>query len=124
MKIITIDDSGSMRSTITSIIEALGHEAIEASDGLEGLEQVKSNPDIQLILLDREMPNMNGLEFLLKIAETPDIDSIPIIMVSSRDDRQHIVEALRGGARDFLPKPFTPEMLSTKIAEVCPPELE
>jgi two-component system, chemotaxis family, chemotaxis protein CheY len=123
MKIITIDDSGSMRSAISNIIEALGHNPVEACDGLEGLAAVKENPDIQLILLDREMPNMDGLEFLLKIATLPDLGEIPIIMVSSRDDRTHIVEALRGGARDFLPKPFTPEMLSSKIAEYCPPEL-
>ncbi len=58
----------------------------------------------------------------MKIADIPDLSMIPVIMVSSRDDRKHIVEALRGGARDFLPKPFTPEMLSTKIAEYCPPE--
>lgn len=120
MKIITIDDSGSMRSVITSIIEALGHDAIEAVDGRDGLEQVNANPDVSLILLDREMPNMDGLEFLLKIKQMPSFQAIPVIMVSSRDDREHIVDALRGGARDFLPKPFTPEMLSTKIAECCP----
>ena len=120
MKIITIDDSGSMRSVITSIIEALGHDAIEAVDGQDGLEQVNANPDVSLILLDREMPNMDGLEFLLKIKQMPSFQAIPVIMVSSRDDREHIVDALRGGARDFLPKPFTPEMLSTKIAECCP----
>lgn len=123
MKIITIDDSGSMRSAISNIIEALGHDPVEAVDGLDGLKQVQANPDISLILLDREMPNMDGLEFLMKIMQMPDADGIPVIMVSSRDDRQHIVEALRGGARDFLPKPFTPEMLSTKIAEFCPPDL-
>jgi two-component system chemotaxis response regulator CheY len=123
MRIITIDDSGSMRSAISNIIEALGHEPIEAVDGLDGLKQVQANPDISLILLDREMPNMDGLEFLQKIMDLPEVDSIPIIMVSARDDRQHIIEALRGGACEFLPKPFTPEMLSTKIAELCPPDL-
>ncbi len=122
MKIITIDDSGSMRSCITNIIEALGHDAIQAVDGEDGLDQVNANPDISLILLDREMPKMDGLEFLLKIKQMPSFQDIPVIMVSSRDDRTHIVDALRGGAKDFLPKPFTPEMLSTKIAECCPVE--
>ncbi|MFT7484983.1 MAG: DNA-binding response OmpR family regulator [Candidatus Paceibacteria bacterium] len=65
------------------------------------------------------MPNMDCLEFLLKIKQMPDIHEIPVIMVSSRDDREHIVDALRGAAKDFLPKPFTPEMLSTKIAQCC-----
>ncbi len=122
MKIITIDDSGTMRAAIAGIIEALGHEALQACDGLEGIDAVSANPEIKLILLDREMPNMDGLEFLLKIKNTPDLQEIPVIMVSSRDDREHIIDALRGGARDFLPKPFTPEMLSTKIAQCCPPE--
>lgn len=122
MKIITIDDSGTMRSVIAGIIEALGHEALQAGDGLEAIATVVSNPDIKLILLDREMPNMDGLEFLLKIKQEPSLQEIPVIMVSSRDDREHIIDALRGGARDFLPKPFTPEMLSTMIAQCCPPE--
>ena len=80
------------------------------------------NPDISLILLDREMPNMDGLEFLLKVKQVPGLMDIPVIMVSSKDDREYIVDALRGGARDFLPKPFTPEMLSTEIVDCCPPE--
>ncbi len=122
MKIITIDDSGSMRSAIANIIEALGHDPLQAIDGADGLEQVSANPDLSLILLDREMPNMDGLEFLLKIKQMPSLMEIPVIMVSSRDDREHIVDALRGGAMDFLPKPFTPEMLSTKIAQCCPVE--
>lgn len=122
MKIITIDDSGTMRSAIAGIIEALGHEALQACDGLDGIDTVTANPDISLILLDREMPNMDGLEFLIKIKNDPSLQEIPVIMVSSRDDREHIIDALRGGARDFLPKPFTPEMLSTKIAQCCPPE--
>jgi CheY-like chemotaxis protein len=122
MKIITIDDSAAMRSIIRGIIEALGHEALEACNGLEGLEQVTGNPDLSLILLDREMPNMDGLEFLLKVKETTEVNEIPVIMVSARVERSFIVEALQGGAKDFLPKPFSPEMLSTKIASYCPPE--
>ena len=98
------------------IVRSLGHEPLEAATGEAALEVVEEHPDIELVLLDREMPGISGIEFLTafraqeRFAETPDV------MVSSWAEPHWIIEALNAGAVDFLSEPFAPEVLSTRIA--------
>ena len=119
MKIVTIEDTRSVRKIIAQIITALGHEALEAADGEAGLAVVWDHPDVSLVLLDREMPRMDGIEFLRKFKQLEDRPEVPVIMISAAAERSSVIEALEAGAIDFLPKPFTPEALATKIARYC-----
>ncbi|PKM94411.1 MAG: response regulator [Firmicutes bacterium HGW-Firmicutes-1] len=115
-KILSVDDSLTMRKIIKSHVEALGYELLEASEGANGL-QVLNNEihNIGLILLDWNMPGMNGMEFLQKVKSNVLYHNIPIIMVTTEAERESIVKAVQQGVSNYILKPFTNEELTKKI---------
>ena len=118
MKILTIDDSVTVRDIIRNAVEVLGYECIEAEDGAAGLEIVyKSDNDIALILLDWNMPIMDGLTFLKTIKAHPEYNSIPVTMVTSENEMSKIINAVSEGAKNYIIKPFTQEEILKKILE-------
>ena len=90
-------------------------EILTATDGEEGLEKLKQNPDIKLILTDYEMPNMNGMEFIKKTRQLFDSDEKIIIALSSVTEKFISSNLLKIGANDFLHKPFIEEELMCRI---------
>ena len=90
-------------------------EVLTAKDGVEGLEKIKENKNIKLILTDYEMPNMNGMEFIKNIRKTYDIDEKIIIALSSVSEKYISSTLLKVGANDFLHKPFVEEELMCRI---------
>lgn len=119
MKILSIDDSKTIRATVKSIVDEIGIELLEAEDGLAGLKVLDEySGDINLILLDWEMPNMNGYEFLKTVKMDSRYRSIPVIMLTSVSQKERMIEAIRSGAEQYLTKPFTSETLLTKIVQV------
>ena len=117
MKILVVDDSVIMRKVIEQILEVLGHEAVQAAHGIEALEQLKATDDIELILLDWNMPEMNGIEFLRTVKRDQRFQEIPVIMLTTESERRKMIEAIEAGARHYLTKPFQPETLATKILQ-------
>lgn len=122
MKILVIDDSKVVRRIIRSALQGCFQEPIEvleAEDGLEGLEILKA-PErrIDLILCDWNMPRLDGLGFLKQLRALLLAEEVFVIMVTTEADRQHVSEALRWGARDYLLKPFTEETLREKVRKV------
>ena len=116
MKILVVDDSSTMRRIISNILKSNGHEDIvEATDGLEGLSQLKAHPEIGLVLTDWNMPNMNGLEFLTKVRETTPAAKLPVVMVTTEAEKANVVAALKAGASNYIVKPFTPEVVKSKL---------
>ncbi len=116
-KVLIIDDDYINRRLLISLIKKeLYHvDIIESIDGGHALQLCKENPDIQLILLDVEMPRMDGSEFLKHYFETYGKNNIPIIAVSSNDLRNK--EILTLGAAAFIVKPVTEEKLLSAIQE-------
>ncbi len=92
-----------------------GTEAVEAGDGVEGLEAIKEHGPFDLMLVDWNMPNMTGLEMITKVRET-DKDT-PIIMVTTEAEKPRIIEAIKAGVNNYVIKPFTPDALMEKIDE-------
>ena len=118
MKILSVDDSAMMRRIISGAIEVVGYECIEASDGLEALNKLSQfHKDIELILLDWNMPNMDGLSLLHKIKENDDYKDIPVTMVTTESEKGKVAEAIKAGAINYVMKPFSQEDLVTKIME-------
>jgi len=117
MKVLVVDDSAIMRKVIEQILEMLGHEAVPATNGLDAFERLKQHEDVQLILLDWNMPEMNGIEFLRAIKERPGLSEIPVIMLTTESERRKMIEAIEAGAKHYLTKPFQPETLATKILQ-------
>lgn len=118
MKILSVDDSAIVRKIIRGAVEVLGHNLLEASDGLEGMEVLEKNAEeIGLILLDWNMPGMNGLELLKKIKSNERYNTIPVMMVTTESEKENIVKAIKAGAVHYVVKPFTMEELIKKMME-------
>ena len=117
-KVLVVDDSKMIRMLLTQTINGLGYEALEAVHGKEALEVLKTEgEDIKLILLDWNMPEMNGYEFLQVMRENVSYNQIQVMMVTTEGERVHVIKALKFGVSNYLTKPFTPEDIATKIYE-------
>lgn len=118
MAILSVDDSTTIRRIVKRSVEELGMEVLEAADGASALKLIEERfADIQLILLDWNMPGMTGLEVLKAIKAEPRYKDIVIMMLTSEADQNFVVEALKAGAQNYLTKPFDAKMLMLKIQE-------
>jgi len=118
MKILIVDDSSVMRKVIKAAADVLDLETEEAQDGIEALELLSENyQDIDLVLLDWNMPGKTGFEVLEEIKRTEKYKDIPVMMVTTEGHKTSIVAAVRAGADNYLVKPFTVDELESKIVE-------
>lgn len=115
MQALIIDDSRAMRCILKSIVEALGFATVEAGNGREGLERLAANPDLELALVDWNMPEMNGLEFVQAVRANPEHVNLKLIMVAAETEPVRMARALMAGADEFVMKPFTPQILLDKL---------
>lgn len=115
MKILLVDDSKTMRNIQKGILAQLGHSDVqEACDGLDALSKVGAmDPD--LMLVDWNMPNMDGLTFVKKYRATG--KKTPIIMVTTEAEKARVIEAIKAGVNNYVVKPFTPDGLAERIRE-------
>lgn len=119
MKILVVDDSGLIRRAIGKVANDLGYKFLEASNGAECLVQLrKHESDIILIILDWNMPVMDGYEVLCKIRSENKYSHIPILMATADGVEEDVVKAIKAGADSYLVKPFTPDSLSERIQAV------
>lgn len=102
-KILIVDDNEFLRFTLTELLEDSGMDCLAVGDGIAALSEV-SKDLYGLVILDLRLPGMNGLELLKKIKEINIL--IPVIMLSAYGDVKSVVEAIKGGAFDFITKPF------------------
>jgi two-component system chemotaxis response regulator CheY len=118
MKILTVDDSRMIRMIIINTLKSLGYEALEAANADKALEVLEEkSSEINLILLDWNMPGMNGYDLLKIIKSSDRFKHIPVMMVTTEGERKNVIKAIQSGADNYLTKPFTPEDLSIKILE-------
>ncbi|RNC80825.1 MAG: response regulator [Phycisphaera sp.] len=115
MKILLVDDSKTMRSIQKSVLTQLGYTEIEeACDGQDALSKVGAfEPD--LMLVDWNMPNMDGITFVKHIRQND--KTTPIIMVTTESEKSRVIEAIKAGVNNYVVKPFTPDSLSQRITE-------
>lgn len=112
--ILAVDDSELNRNLVSGFLESLGYEADLAGDGREAIEYLSHTiPD--LILLDLEMPEMDGFEVLARLRDDERWVDIPVVMISGRDDVENVVRALEMGADDFMSKPFNRTILRARL---------
>ena len=112
--ILIVDDSLSMRHVLTTAVKKAGWEAVQARDGIEALEIVHRAPP-DLILLDVEMPRMDGFEFLSAVRSQPAFAALPIVMLTSRGGEKHRQKATSLGVTDYMVKPYHEDALLRNI---------
>ena len=115
MKILSVDDSSTMRKIISLALNGAGHTVTEAENGLLALEQLKKGP-VDCIFLDINMPEMNGIEFLKARKNDSSISGIPVFVLTTQDEESLKKEALSLGAKGFIIKPFQKEALLSVLA--------
>jgi two-component system chemotaxis response regulator CheY len=115
MRALVIDDSRAVRIIIGNILREIGMEVLEAGNGLEALEQLKKNPDVELMLVDWNMPQMNGFDFLRAVRAQRAYDGVRILMVTSEAQGEQVARALGAGANEYLMKPFNKDILVAKL---------
>jgi class 3 adenylate cyclase len=115
--ILVVDDNPLNRETLTRYLGRLGHTVAISEDGQQALERIKKQ-QFDLVLLDIFMPVMDGFQVLARLKADTDQRDIPVIIISSLDDQDHIVKGIRMGAEDYLPKPFDPIILGARV-EAC-----
>ncbi|RMH11834.1 MAG: response regulator [Planctomycetota bacterium] len=115
MRVMLIDDSKTMRNIQKSVLKQLGYtELEEACDGQDALSKIGAFQP-ELILLDWNMPNMDGLTFVKSFRSTN--KTTPIIMVTTEAEKSRVIEAIKAGVNNYVVKPFTPDVLSQRIEE-------
>ena len=114
---LVVDDSSVIRKVARRILEGLEFEIAEAEDGEQALEQCRSRmPDA--VLLDWNMPKMDGYEFLRSLRRMPDGDRPKVVFCTTENDVAHIARALHAGANEYIMKPFDKEIVEAKFQEV------
>jgi two-component system chemotaxis response regulator CheY len=118
MKIMVVDDSPTSRRLVISALRGLGYSDFDdASDGQEAIIKLrKSNFD--LLITDWNMPNLNGLELTKLVRKDPNISKLPIILITTRGDKDDLIDALKNQVDNYIVKPFTPKILKEKIDKV------
>ena len=113
---IVIDDSTAMRRILRRIVSQFGFEVCEAGNGREALDVLAaSDPVPELALIDWNMPQMNGLEFIQAVRKDPRYTRLTLLMVTTESEQSQIVRALAAGAHEYLIKPFTADAVAEKL---------
>jgi two-component system, chemotaxis family, chemotaxis protein CheY len=117
MRALVIDDSRAMRLILARIARQLGFDVVEAGNGREALDrlaELDSVPDLALV--DWNMPEMNGLEFVAAVRRDARYRAMTLMMVTTESEQSQIVRALAAGAHEYVIKPFTPDAIVEKLA--------
>jgi sigma-B regulation protein RsbU (phosphoserine phosphatase) len=113
--VLVVDDSRTMRLALTRELNKLGFTRItEAVDGREAVGKIRQEA-FDLVLLDMEMPEMDGMGVLLEIRNDPDLRGLPVIVISGAEQVDAAVRCIEAGAEDYLPKPFNPTLLRARV---------
>lgn len=115
MRALVIDDSRAVRRVIGSIVREMGYDVLEAENGLEGLAQLEKNGTPDLILVDWNMPEMNGLEFIKAARDNPLYQDVLIMMVTTETEMSKMAQAFVAGVNEYVMKPFDKAILLDKL---------
>jgi two-component system chemotaxis response regulator CheY len=121
-KILVVDDSPLIHRMFDVMIRQLKCETVNAMNGQEALDALSTHKGIRVILLDLNMPVMNGIQFLEKAASLGITKKIPVILVCS-EDKEQVVRGLRMGAKGFMQKSFNPFEFTSLIGKFIPETL-
>jgi two-component system chemotaxis response regulator CheY len=115
MTALVLEDSRSMRAVICQFLTELGFEVVEAGTGREGLERIQALDQVDVVLVDLNMPEMGGGDFLRAVRANPRFRDTPMMVVTTETDLSSITSSLEAGANEYLMKPFDRQGLLEKL---------
>ncbi len=115
MRALVVDDSTAMRAVLKRILTMRGFEVAEAKNGQDALSVLDSGGATDLMLVDWNMPEMNGLELVTRVRQNHAFDQIRIMMVTTETGIKEVQSALTAGANDYLMKPFSSTQVDEKL---------
>ena len=115
-KALVIDDSRAMRMIVSKLLVKAGFEVTQAANGREGLEAMEAHSGaFEIALVDWNMPDVNGLEFVERVRARPEWARVRLMMVTTETEMEQVSRALAAGADEYVMKPFTEEALADKV---------
>jgi two-component system chemotaxis response regulator CheY len=116
-RIITVDDAQTMRRLVGYTLRGVGHDVIEAQDGVDAL-RVLEKQGVDLVITDVNMPNMDGLELVRRLRALPKFRATPILLLTTESDPEKKKQGKEAGATGWITKPFQPDQLVAAVAKV------
>lgn len=116
MLALVVDDSRAMRSILTRLLSGLGFDVAQAGDGAEAMQVLDTGTRPDVVLVDWNMPVMDGLTFIKTVRSRDDLRDISLMMVTTESEQGQIVRALAAGAHEYVIKPFTDEVIAEKLS--------
>ena len=114
-KALVADNSQAIRGIVRKTLARLGYEVLEAPTGNESFALLDCQADISLILLDWNLPDLNGLDFVMRLRASPFRSQVVVMMVNFQTDVEQMLAALHAGANDYVVKPFTEKAVTDKL---------
>ena len=118
IRVLVADDHEVARTLVVHTLQAIGFDVMAVADGRAALEQAATYRPA-LMLIDVNMPELNGFELLRRLKTTPELQNIPVVMLTASGSSQDIAEALDIGAADYLTKPFSPAELLARVRRLA-----
>lgn len=116
-KILAVDDSVSIRKSISFVLSNEGYEVVEAEDGVDGLAKAKAEK-FELVITDINMPNMDGIQLIKELRQIPDYKFAAIIALTTENQQSKMMEGKEAGATGWIVKPFDTEKLVSVVKKV------
>ncbi len=117
-KILIVDDSEVIRLDLKETLEGAGHQVVEGDNGNTGLESAKSNPDVDLVITDLNMPEMDGLTMCKELKKLDAYASTPIFVLTTESSPELKAEGKQNGVVLWIVKPFKPEKVTMAIDKI------
>jgi two-component system, chemotaxis family, chemotaxis protein CheY len=118
MRALVIDDSKAMRALLGRLLGEIGFSVEEAGNGREGLEHLQAHGAPDVVLVDWNMPEMSGIEFVQAVRRNRDYDAVRLIMVTTETEMTRVVKALGAGLDAYVMKPFTKEAVVEQLERI------
>ena len=115
MHALVVDDSQTIRLILRKYLGKIGFDVVEATDGVEGITRLREMSQADLVLVDWNMPNMSGVDFVRAVRAIRQYDSLPLVMVTTNTELDQIASALEAGANEYIMKPFTQDVIRGKL---------
>jgi two-component system chemotaxis response regulator CheY len=117
-KVLLVDDSRSVRDSLSELLTSGGYDVLTAEDGLDGLERIEQTSDLALVICDVNMPRMSGMEMLKRVKAQPAHAKLPILILTTEGRAEVIRDAKQLGAVGWIVKPVSPNNLLAAVRKI------